>query len=124
MKTENFTVLVVDDNPDNTYLARYMLEREGFKVAEVNNGLDAINFVESNDTSLVLMDIQMPGMDGLEATRKIKQFSSPPIIVAFTARLMEEDINEIEDAGCDGIIEKPMNPGLFHQQIKDYLQKK
>lgn len=123
LQPDLFNILVVDDNPDNIYLVRFLLERAGFKVLEAANAKQAINIIKENRISLILMDIQMPGMDGIEATRTIKGFATPVIIVALTARIMEEDKNEIETAGCDGIIEKPIDPCLFHQQIESYLTK-
>jgi two-component system, cell cycle response regulator DivK len=118
------SILVVDDNPDNIYLVRFLLEREGYSVIEASNATDAIQLVKDNSISLILMDISMPGMDGLEATRIIKGFAPEITIVALTARLMLQDKSEIETAGCDGIIEKPIvEPARLHQQIKAYLKK-
>ena len=69
------------------------------------------------------MDIQMPDMDGLEATRIIKNFAPQTSIVVFTARLMLEDKSEIEQAGCDGIIKKPiLDTAQFYQKIESYLK--
>ncbi|RDH85241.1 MAG: hypothetical protein DIZ80_02150 [endosymbiont of Galathealinum brachiosum] len=123
LQTNLFSILIVDDNPDNIYLIRFLLERAGFKILEATNAKQAISIVKKNNISLILMDIQMPGMDGIEATRIIKNLATPVIIVALTARIMEEDKNEIETAGCDGIIEKPIDPCLFQQQIESYLDK-
>jgi len=115
-------ILVVDDNEDNIYLVRYLLERENYNVIEALSATIAIELVKENPVDLILMDIQMPGMDGVEATKIIKNFAPQITIVALTARLMLEDKNEMALAGCDGIIEKPiLDTAQFYQQIRDYL---
>jgi len=120
--TKPAEILIVDDYADNIYLVRYLLEQEGYQVADALSAAIAIDFVKKHPVSLILMDIQMPGMDGLQATKIIKSFAPQITIVALTARLMLEDKNEMEQAGCDGIIEKPITDiAQFYQQIKDYL---
>jgi len=119
MNNENkndIKILIVDDMPDNIYLFRFLLEREGYTIFG-----DAIQLVKTHSISLILMDIQMPEMDGLEATKIIKKFKPNITIVALTARLMLEDKDEMNIAGCDGIIDKPINPQQFHQQVKSFL---
>ncbi len=119
--TNNIIILIVDDMPDNIYLFRFLLEREGYNILEASNAADAIQLVKTHCISLILMDIQMPEMDGLEATKIIKKFKPDITIVALTARLMLEDKDEMNIAGCDGIIEKPIDPKQFHQQVKQFL---
>ena len=114
-------ILVADDNPKNLYLARFLLERSGLQVEEAHTGEEALRGVRRCHPALVLMDIQMPGMDGLEATRRIKEQFEPPRIVALTARVMADDRSDIFSAGCDGIIEKPINPQKFVSQVEQYL---
>ncbi|VAW62276.1 hypothetical protein MNBD_GAMMA08-3174 [hydrothermal vent metagenome] len=124
MNNENkndIKILIVDDMPDNIYLFRFLLEREGYTILEASNAGDAIQLVKTHSISLILMDIQMPEMDGLEATKIIKKFKPNITIVALTARLMLEDKDEMNIAGCDGIIDKPINPQQFHQQVKSFL---
>ena len=103
-------ILVADDNERNRYLTRFLLEQAGHTVHEANDGSEAVHRVGQERYDLVLMDIQMPVMDGLEATRKIKAMGAPPTIVALTAQAMQGDRERILAAGCDGYIEKPINP--------------
>ncbi len=115
-------ILVADDNAHNLYLARFLLEKKGYQVCEAHNGDEAVAVCRAETPSLVLMDIQMPGMDGLEATQRIKSSTSiSPPIVALTARAMSGDREAILAAGCDGYIEKPIDPDNFVTRVEDYL---
>jgi len=116
-------VLIADDNAQNLYLARFLLEQKGYEVCEARNGEEAVAVSQAQAPVLILMDIQMPGMDGLEATRRIKNgISAPiPLIVALTARAMSGDREIILAAGCDGYIEKPIDPGNFVARVENYL---
>lgn len=98
------------------------MERRGHQVTEVTNGADAVTRACQEDFALILMDIQMPVLDGLEATRQIKQqcVNAPPII-ALTARAMIGDRETILAAGCDGYIEKPIDPSNFADQVERFL---
>ncbi|MBL1274987.1 MAG: response regulator [Ectothiorhodospiraceae bacterium] len=115
------SILVVDDNAQNLYLARYLLEQKGYTVSEARNGEDAVAVNQAEKPVLILMDIQMPGMDGLEATRCIKNQASAPCVVALTARAMSGDRERILAAGCDGYIEKPIDPENFVGKVEGYL---
>ncbi len=114
-------ILVADDNQKNLYLTRFLLEKSGLRVEEAHTGEEALRAVNRYHPALVLMDIQMPGMDGLEATRRIKTQIEPPPVVALTAKIMIDERNEIFNAGCDGIIEKPINPLKFVSQIEAFI---
>jgi len=115
-------ILVADDNVHNLYLARFLLEKKGYRVCEAHNGEEAVALCQAEAPALILMDIQMPGMDGLEATHCIKSnTSTPPLIVALTARAMSGDREIILAAGCDGYIEKPIDPGNFIARVENYL---
>ena len=114
-------ILVVDDNPNNLYLARFLLEHAGHEVDEASGGQQAIEATEKKTYNLILMDIQMPGMDGLTATRLIKEKKPGTRVVAVTARVMKNDRQSILDAGCDGYIEKPLDIDNFTKQIKAFL---
>ena len=115
------TILIADDNAQNLYLTRFLLEKEGCEVHEAHNGAEAVAAVSERDYDLVLMDIQMPVMDGLEATRIIKSRNNPPLVIALTARAMSGDRDSILSDGCDGYIEKPLSPEKFAEQIREYL---
>jgi len=115
-------ILVADDNAHNLYLARFLLEKKGYQVCEAHNGGEAVVICQAETPSLILMDIQMPGMDGLEATHRIKSNTSfSPPIVALTARAMSGDRETILAAGCDGYIEKPIDPDNFVARVEHYL---
>jgi len=115
-------ILVADDNAHNLYLARFLLEKKGYQVCEAHNGDEAIAVCQAETPTLILMDIQMPGMDGLEATHHIKNnIPIPPLIVALTARAMSGDRETILAAGCDGYIEKPIDPDNFVTRVEHYL---
>lgn len=116
------TVLMADDNVQNLYLVRFLLEKEGCFVDEVHNGEEAVTAVAGKRYDLVLMDIQMPEMDGMEATRIIKSRANAPVIIALTARAMIGDRENILAAGCDGYIEKPIIPDSFIEQLRVYLK--
>ena len=114
-------ILITDDNAQNLYLARFLLEKEGHKITEATNGEEAVSAVEQNSFDLILMDIQMPVMDGLEATAKIKQLNQQQKVVALTAKAMSGDKEEILASGFDGYIEKPINPTGFADEVQTYL---
>ncbi|MCF6234828.1 MAG: response regulator [Gammaproteobacteria bacterium] len=118
------TILVADDNEQNLYLTRFLLERSGYTVCEANNGEQAVAAVQSNSLALVLMDIQMPGMGGLEATRRIQATTNAPTVVALTAKVMAGDREAILAAGFDGYIQKPIEPDRFVTQVEAYLKNK
>ena len=114
-------ILITDDNAQNLYLARFLLEKEGHRIAEATNGQEAISAAQGETFDLILMDIQMPVMDGLEATRRIKEMNQQQKIVALTAKAMTGDKEEILASGFDGYIEKPIDPTGFANMVKTYL---
>ena len=106
-------VLLVEDNPDNQMLALHLLKKQGFEVSIANNGLEAVEMAAANAFDLILMDIQMPDMGGLEATAKIRaaeQGSGRRIpIIAVTAHAQDEDRQICLDAGMDDHVTKPLD---------------
>ncbi|MFD0764294.1 two-component regulator propeller domain-containing protein [Mucilaginibacter lutimaris] len=112
------SILIAEDNTINQKLARYILNKMGYKPDLVENGHDAINALVSKRYDLVLMDVQMPEMDGLEATRFIRQnMEHQPTIVAMTANALVEDKEKCLKAGMDGYLSKP----LKLQELMDVL---
>lgn len=112
-------ILIVDDNPTNLKLTSFLLKSEGYDVATAVDGHETLKLMESLRPDLILMDIQLPGIDGLEVTRRLKNNSttrSIPII-ALTAYAMKGDKEKALDAGCDGYIAKPIDTRTFPTQV-------
>ncbi|ARE40695.1 Signal transduction histidine kinase [Rhodovulum sp. P5] len=104
--------LVVDDNRTNRFVAKTMLQRIGYEVELAENGQEALGAVQSRCFDIVLMDMHMPDMDGLEATRRIRALNRPlesMRIVALTASVLEEDRIRCREAGMDGFVSKPLS---------------
>ena len=116
-------ILVVDDNLVNLKLARVLLTRAGYEVRAATNADEALAVLETVCPSLILMDIQLPGMDGLELTRLLKadpRYRDIPI-VALTAYAMKGDEERMLANGCDGYISKPMDTTRFAATVARYL---
>ncbi|HYR93933.1 MAG TPA: response regulator [Methylomirabilota bacterium] len=114
-------ILLVEDNDKNMKLARDLLQYHGFAIVEATNAEDGIALAREKKPKLVLMDIQLPGMDGvsaLEHLRKDPATSTIPI-VAMTASVMKEDRERFDKAGFDGFITKPIDVRAFPQQVRD-----
>lgn len=113
------TVLVVEDNKDNLKIVTYALERAGYQVLAAETGEEGLRVALSEKPGLILMDINLPGMDGIEATKRIrasKADGGTPII-AITSYAMAGDREKILAAGCNGYIEKPIDPLTIVDQI-------
>ena len=119
----NEPILVVDDNPLNLKLARLLLEMEGYQVRTAEHAPSALAVLESFHPRLILMDIQLPGMDGLELTKRLRANPSldDVIILALTAYAMEADEQKALDAGCDGYIAKPLDTRGLPGVVRAYL---
>jgi two-component system cell cycle response regulator DivK len=105
------TILIVEDNPSNLKLATTVLEHAGYRVLSTESAVNAIVMAQMELPQLILMDIQLPGMSGLDATRQLKaQAATASIpVIALTAFAMKGDEERILDAGCDGYIAKPFD---------------
>jgi signal transduction histidine kinase/DNA-binding response OmpR family regulator len=120
-KEHPLNILIAEDNLINQKLAERVLSKLGFKTCTVQNGLEAVNAIRQNHFDLVLMDIQMPVMDGLTATREIRQLkSAQPVIVAMTANAMQEDRDACLGAGMDDYITKPINLQILLGTLKKW----
>ena len=115
-------VLVVEDNEKNMYLISFILEKMGHRVLQADTGEKGIELASREQPDLILMDIQLPGLDGLEATKLIRQSGDVPII-AITSFAMAGDRERLLAAGCNGYIEKPINPETIMGEIAVYLEK-
>jgi len=116
-------VLLVEDNPANMTLAVFLLESAGHAVISATNAEAGLTLARDEQPHLVLMDIQLPGMDGLEATRLLKQGDATRAIpvIALTALAMKGDEERIRAAGCDGYIAKPLAYREFLALISAHL---
>ena len=103
-------VLIVEDNPTNMTLAVFLLEKAGHTVLRATDAEAGLTLARDEQPQLILMDIQLPGMDGLEATKTLKRDKATNLIpvIALTALAMKGDEERIRAAGCDGYIAKPM----------------
>jgi CheY-like chemotaxis protein len=122
---DNPAILVVDDNPANLKLARLLLELEGYVVESANDAEEALEILKSFHPRLILMDLQLPRMDGLELTRRLKRDPtlSDVTIVSLTAYAMKGDKEKALLAGCDGYITKPIDTTFFPFTVARYLAK-
>ncbi len=118
-------ILYVEDNVDNRVLIRRVLEAEGYKMVEASTADEAFRQIKDHDPDLILMDINMPDMDGYTLTAKIKALpnSANIPIIAVTANVMRGDRERSLKAGCDGYIQKPIDIDILTQQIERYIQR-
>jgi CheY-like chemotaxis protein len=116
-------VLIVDDEPDNRGWLNALLTSVGFEAREADNGETALREWDTWHPQLVLMDVRMPVMDGLEATRRIRRGSpgSGPVIIALTASALEEDRHNVMEAGADEVILKPFREAELLEKIRAHL---
>lgn len=119
------TILIVDDNPINLKLVRVLLIEEGYDVRTATDAESAQAMLQSFLPRLILMDLQLPGMDGLELTRRLKADARTCgcVIVALTAYAMKGDDQKALAAGCNGYIQKPLDTRAFPAMIAGYLSR-
>lgn len=117
-------ILVVDDNPANLKLAADLLECEGYLVERASDAEEALDLVNGSPPDLILMDIALPGMDGLTLTRLLKenQRTNHIRIVALTAFAMKGDDKKAFEAGCDAYISKPIDTRRLPMQVAEFLK--
>lgn len=115
-------VLVVDDNQNNKLTLELLLEEFDVEILSAENGLEAVEIAKQNKIDLIYMDLMMPVMDGIEATRTIREFDKRVIIVAITA--LDDDISKEKMLryGAEDYIRKPINPDIFTRRTKNYLE--
>jgi two-component system cell cycle response regulator DivK len=120
------TILYIEDNPDNRLLVRRVLLSEDYSILEAIDANDALNVLKTAHPDLILMDINMPDMDGYTLTTKIKSmpgFERIPIL-ALTANVMRGDKEKTLEAGCDGYIQKPLDIDQLTQEIERFLARR
>ncbi len=116
-------VLVIEDNEQNIYLMDFLLKNSGFEVIQARDGMDGIAMAREEAPDLILLDIQLPGIDGYAVAEKLSQDEeyAPAPIVAVTSYAMVGDREKALAAGCTGYIEKPINPETFISEILRFL---
>jgi two-component system cell cycle response regulator DivK len=117
-------ILYIEDNLENRTLVKRVLEAEGYVVLEADDGPSGLRMIEEEIPALILMDINLPEIDGYEVTTQLRQMEaldSVPI-VALTANVLRGDRERSLDAGCDGYIQKPIDVDLLPAQIRAFLR--
>ena len=117
-------ILIVEDQEDNRKILRDLLTSAGFVPLEATTGEEGVTLAETEQPDLILMDIQLPGLDGYEATRRIKALPAlqhTPIIAVTSYALSGDDV-KARDAGCDGYITKPFSPRALLATVREYLR--
>jgi CheY-like chemotaxis protein len=117
-------ILMVDDNPGNMKLLSFILTKQGYDVRIAGDAEQALSVLKEFRPRLILMDVQLPGMDGLELTRRLKADPAYAdiVIIAVTASAMKGDEQEALAAGCDGYITKPIDTRLMPVLVARYLE--
>jgi two-component system, cell cycle response regulator DivK len=118
-------VLVVDDNSQNLKLVRVLLRTEGYDVRTAVDAEEALGELEAFTPRLILMDLQLPGMDGLELTRRLKADPARRdiAIIAVTAYAMKGDEEKARAAGCDGYVAKPIDIETLPRMVREHLDR-
>ena len=121
MKTQ---ILLIEDNEQNRYLATFLLERRGYEVVSAPDGIQGIELAERLRPQMILLDIQLPGMDGYAVARALRNMPALQAvpIVAVTSYAMAGDREKTIAAGCDGYMEKPIDPETFVSEIERHLE--
>ncbi|MEK7560485.1 MAG: response regulator [Patescibacteria group bacterium] len=116
-------ILVIEDNENNFYLIKFLLEANRYEVVRAHNGLDGIEKAQTQKPDLILMDVQLPKLDGYTATQRIKaipDLNKIPII-ALTSYAMQGDREKAKAAGCDDYIPKPIDPTEVLKTLQNFL---
>ena len=119
----NARILVIEDNDQNMYLITFILEKHGYEVTQARDGRAGIQSALASGPDLIILDIQLPEMDGYAVAQQLKADprSREVPIVAVTSYAMVGDRERVLAAGCTGYIEKPINPDTFISQIQEFM---
>jgi two-component system cell cycle response regulator DivK len=116
-------ILVIDDHEDNRHILRDLLENASYEVIEATTGAEGVVLAEAQVPDLILMDIQLPDIDGYEATRRIKSMPAlrhVPVIAVTSYALSGDDVKALS-AGCDAYVTKPFSPRALLAKVKEHL---
>lgn len=118
-------ILIIEDNEQNLYLVKFILEKNDYQVHAAMDGQTGIDMADQLKPDLILLDIQLPVMDGYTVAKKLRANSNIPgiPIVAVTSHAMVGDREKAMAAGCNGYIEKPINPDTFMAEVESHLKK-
>ena len=115
-------ILIIEDNEQNLYLVTFILEKYGYIVIQARNGQEGIDIAKENCPSLILLDIQLPAMDGYDVAKELRKILGDTVpIIAITSYAMPGDREKALKAGCSDYITKPINPDTFMTNIEQYL---
>ncbi|MBU2939167.1 response regulator [Lacinutrix sp. C3R15] len=120
------TILIIEDNEQNMYMLSYLLLKNNFNILKAYNGVDGLKLAHENHPEIILIDIQLPDMDGHEICAKLRHNGLPKetVIIAVTSYAMGGDKERAIEAGANGYIEKPINPDTFVNQMKSFCNTK
>ena len=118
-------ILYIEDNPDNMLLVQRALESRGYKLVKAMNGLDGVDTAEKEDIDLILLDINLPDIDGYEVARRLRRSAKPELayipVIAITANALKGDAERALEAGCDVYMSKPINIRELWARIEAYV---
>lgn len=116
----NLSILIIEDNEQNMYMLSYLLTNNNYNVIKAFNGKDGLDLAHNNHPEIILLDIQLPDMDGYEICLKLRHNGLPKntTIIAVTSYAMGGDREKAIEAGADGYIEKPINPDTFVSEME------
>ena len=120
------TILIIEDNEQNMYVLSYLLEQSNYTIIKAYNGKDGLKLAHENHPEIILIDIQLPDMDGYEICNKLSHNGLPKstVIIAVTSYAMGGDKEKALEAGADGYLEKPINPDTFVKQMESIVKGK
>jgi two-component system cell cycle response regulator DivK len=120
-----YNILYIEDNPDNMLLVRRVLQARGYRVLEAKNGLEGLSIAERQEVDLILLDINLPDIDGYEVARKLRSSRKPELsyvpIIAITANALKGDAEKALEAGCDVYMSKPINIRELSARVEAYV---
>lgn len=118
--------LIIEDNDDNMVLISFILKQGGYELLEARNGEDGVDLALKERPDVIILDIQLPGIDGYEVLRRIRtsEVDGSIPVIAMTSYAMTGDRERLLAAGCNGYIEKPIDPGRVLEQIRTILGEK